>query len=81
LKKLGFQSADDFYGSKGSKQELARSNAGKQIGRPVNAARARNSSSVGGVFDSGMSFPPGADHAIDMPRHSRLETGLGLALA
>src|SRR6478735_12707293 len=34
LKKLGFQSADDFYGSKGSKQELARSNAGKQIGRP-----------------------------------------------
>src|SRR2546430_3195239 len=37
FKKSRFQSADDFYGSKGA-QELARASAGKQTGRPINAA-------------------------------------------
>src|SRR4029077_19977876 len=38
LKKLGFQSADDFYGSKGSAGACPLQRW-KQTGRPINAAR------------------------------------------
>src|SRR5882757_1631558 len=51
-------------------------------GRPVNAARTRNSSIVGGALASVMSLPSGEDHASDMPPHSpcRRKSWLGACM-